>query len=253
MSWRFGADSHVGRVRTQNEDAFGADIPRGLFIVADGMGGHAAGEIASKLAIRSATEGVALLPPRSSREAARDQIHDAIANANRVIIIEGQAHLEQCGMGTTTTALLVSEQGWWVVGHVGDSRAYLVRAGVVTQITEDHTYVQELVNQGRISDEEARIHPRSSLLTRALGTNPHVQVDVFDGDLLGGDRFVLASDGLMSMLPEPRIRQLLTGAYVPDELVGLLIEAANQAGGYDNVTAIVVDAALERQDVTEAS
>ena len=253
MSWQFCADSDVGRVRTQNEDAFAADDPPGLFIVADGMGGHAAGEIASKLAVRCASEGVALLSQRCPRQAARDQMHDAIVDANRVIIIEGQAHPEQCGMGTTTTALLVSEQGWWVVGHVGDSRAYIVRAGVVTQITEDHTYVQELVNQGRISDEEARVHPRASLLTRALGTNPHVQVDVFDGDLLDGDRLVLASDGVMTMLPEPRIRQLLTGAYAPDELVGLLIEAANQAGGYDNVTAIVVDAALEPQDVTEAS
>jgi len=242
MRWQFDADSDVGRVRAQNEDCFGADDPPGLFIVADGMGGHAAGEIASGLAVRCASEGIALLAPHSPREMARTQMHDAIADANRVIMIDGQAHAERAGMGTTTTALLLSEQGWWVVGHVGDSRAYVVRAGNVARITEDHTYVQELVNQGRISEEEARVHPRSSLLTRALGTNAQVEIDVIDGDLLDGDRFVLASDGLMSMLPETRIRQLLIGDHAPDELVGLLIAAANEAGGYDNVTVVVVDA-----------
>jgi len=169
-------------------------------------------------------------------------MREAIADANRVILIDGQAHAERAGMGTTITALLLSEQGWWVVGHVGDSRAYVVRDGDVTRITEDHTYVQELVNQGRISEEEARVHPRSSLLTRALGTGAQIDIDVIDGDLLEGDRFVLASDGLMSMLPETRIRQLMTEACTPARLVGLLIEAANEAGGYDNVTAIVVDA-----------
>lgn len=243
ITWRYSADTNVGRVRKQNEDSFGADSPPGLFIVADGMGGHAAGEIASQLAVRCATEGVALLPESSPVNVARERLRLAIADANQVILIEGQTHPERSGMGTTTTALLLSDEGWWVVGHVGDSRAYLVRDGEVQQITEDHTYVQELVNQGRLSDEEARLHPRSSLLTRALGTNPHVQVDLFEGMAKPGDRFVLASDGLMSMIPEPQIHDLLTGPRTPDELVEDLIEAANEAGGYDNVTAIVVDAA----------
>ena len=245
IRWRYSADSNVGRVRTQNEDSFGADSPPGLFIVADGMGGHAAGEIASQLAVRCATEGVAMLPRESPINVARERLRLAIADANQVILIEGQSHPERSGMGTTTTALLLSSEGWWLVGHVGDSRAYLVRDGEVRQITEDHTYVQELVNQGRLSDEEARVHPRSSLLTRALGTNPHVHVDLYEGEARAGDRFILASDGLMSMLPEPQIREFLTASATPDELVSRLIEAANEAGGYDNVTAIVVDASRD--------
>ncbi|MFV1986577.1 MAG: Stp1/IreP family PP2C-type Ser/Thr phosphatase [Gemmatimonadota bacterium] len=242
INWLYSADSHVGQVRTQNEDSFGADSPPGLFIVADGMGGHAAGEVASRLAVRCATEGVALLPRPSPVNVARERLRLAIADANQVILIEGQTHPERSGMGTTTTALLLSDEGWWVVGHVGDSRAYLVRDGSVERITEDHTYVQELVNQGRLSDEEARLHPRSSLLTRALGTSPNVNVDLFEGLVQPGDRFVLASDGLMSMLPETRIREMLAGPDTPETLVAALIEAANEAGGYDNVTAIVVDA-----------
>lgn len=242
ITWRFSADSNVGRVREQNEDSFGADSPPGLFIVADGMGGHAAGEVASRLAVRCATEGVAMLPTSSPVDVARERLRLAIADANQVILIEGQSRPERSGMGTTTTALLLSSEGWWLVAHVGDSRAYLVRDGDAEQITEDHTYVQELVNQGRLSDEEARVHPRSSLLTRALGTNPNVQVDIYEGNARVGDRFVLASDGLMSMLPETHIRDLITEAGTPDELVARLIEEANAAGGYDNVTAIVVDA-----------
>lgn len=248
MAWRFGAGSDVGRVRTQNEDSFGVDEPRGLFIVADGMGGHAAGEVASRLAVRCACEGVAMLPSHSSVEEARERLRTAIDDANQVILIEGQAHPERSGMGTTTTALLVSPEGWWLVGHVGDSRAYLVRDGDATRITEDHTYVQELVNQGRISDEEARMHPRSSLLTRALGTSAQVAIDIYEGDLRPGDRFVLASDGLMSMLPEDMIRELLAEpGRSPDALVDCLIEAANEAGGHDNVTAVVVDAYVESE------
>lgn len=244
ITWRFSADTNVGLVRKQNEDSFGADSPPGLFIVADGMGGHAAGEVASQLAVRCAMEGVALIPHSTPVDVVRERLRLAIADANQVILIEGQSHPERSGMGTTTTALLLSDEGWWIVGHVGDSRAYLVRDGAVERITEDHTYVQELVNQGRLSDEEARLHPRSSLLTRALGTNPNIQVDIFEGAAEAGDRFVLASDGLMSMLPETRIHDLLTEAATPDDLVSALIEAANEAGGYDNVTVIVVDAAI---------
>ena len=242
MTWRYGVASDVGKVREQNEDSYGADSPPGLFVVADGMGGHAAGEIASSLAVRCATEGVALLDTSAPREEARTRLRGAVADANQCILIEGRAHPERAGMGTTTTALLLSPRGWWVIAHVGDSRAYVVRAGEVRQITEDHTYVQELVNQGRISDEEARVHPRSSLLTRALGTTAQVPVDTFEGELEDGDRFVLASDGLTSMVPEEELRALIALAIGPDDLVDALIGAANEAGGHDNITAIVVEA-----------
>lgn len=242
LEWRFAADSNVGRVRKQNEDAFGADSPPGFFIVADGMGGHAAGEVASSLAVRCASEGLAMLTPEVEQADAGTMLRDAITDANQVILIEGDAHPEQAGMGTTITSLLLSLHGWWLIGHVGDSRAYLVRDGKATCLTEDHTYVQELVKQGRLSHEEARTHPRSSLLTRALGTTANVDVDLYDGELAVGDRFVLASDGLMTMVPEDRIEELITSPWSADKLVDRLISEANEAGGHDNTTVIVVDA-----------
>ncbi|MCG8467818.1 MAG: Stp1/IreP family PP2C-type Ser/Thr phosphatase [Gemmatimonadetes bacterium] len=246
LEWHYSADSSTGRVRQQNEDSFGADTPPGLFVVADGMGGHAAGEVASSLAVRCAAEGVALLPAGAPRDEAGSALRTAIADANRVILIEGRAHPEKTGMGTTATALLVSPAGWWIVGHVGDSRAYLVRDRTVTTITEDHTYVQELVKQGRLSPEEARTHPRSSLLTRALGTAEKVPVDIYDGPLESGDRFVLASDGLTTMVSDERIMELLIAPWTPEKLVERLIAEANDAGGHDNTTALVVDVMTPR-------
>lgn len=241
IAWQSAADSDVGRVRAQNEDAYSADQERGLFVVADGMGGHAAGEVASRLAVRAATEGLATLAADASLEEALDRVQAAIADANRAILIEGRAHPDQAGMGTTATVLLVSPRGWYVVGHVGDSRAYLVRDGEARRLTEDHTYVQELVDEGRLTEEQARLHPRSSLLTRALGTTADVDVDTPHGRLTPGDRFLLASDGLTTMLPESRIVDLLGEPLGPDELVASLIREANEAGGADNTTAIVVD------------
>ncbi len=241
LEWQCSADSHVGRVREQNEDSFGTDSPAGLFIVADGMGGHAAGEVASSLAVRCTAEGMALLPPGAEQAEAVATLEAAISDANKVILIEGQAHPEMSGMGTTTTALMLSADGWWVVGHVGDSRGYLVRDRAVRIITEDHTYVQELVKQGRISAEDARTHPRSSLLTRALGTTARVPVDMYEGELESGDRFVLTSDGLTTMLPDARIHELLLSPWTPEKLVERLIGESNEAGGHDNTTAVVVD------------
>ncbi len=247
LEWRYSASSDVGRVRTQNEDSFGTDTPPGLFIVADGMGGHAAGEVASNLAVRCAAEGMALLSLDADRAEAGQVLESAISDANQVILIEGEAHPEHAGMGTTVTALLLSLRGWWYVGHVGDSRAYLVRDGQVRRVTEDHTYVQELVKQGRLSPEEARTHPRSSLLTRALGTTANVEVDLYWGELHSGDRFVLTSDGLMTMVPEDRIEELLISPWSAEKLVERLIVEANHAGGHDNTTAVVVDVMTPRE------
>lgn len=248
IAWHSAADSDVGRVRAQNEDAYRADQDRGLFIVADGMGGHAAGEVASRLAVRAATEGLATLPGEATPEEARERIRASIADANRAILIEGRAHPDQAGMGTTATVLLLSPRGWYVVGHVGDSRAYVVRDGDARRITEDHTYVQELVDEGRLTEEQARLHPRSSLLTRALGTATDVDVDTLHERLAPGDRFLLASDGLTTMLPESRIVALLGESLEPEELVARLIREANEAGGADNTTAIVVDILEEEDD-----
>lgn len=241
VAWRSAAGSDVGRVRTQNEDAYCADEGLGLFMVADGMGGHAAGEVASRLAVRAATEGLSTLAEGVSLDEARARLRDALCDANRAILVEGRSHPEQAGMGTTATALLLSPRGWYVLGHVGDSRAYLARDGEIRRITEDHTYVQELVDEGRLTEEQARLHPRSSLLTRALGTMAEVDVDTRQGRLAPGDRFLLASDGLTTMLPESRIVEVLRGRREPQELVERLIREANEAGGADNTTAIVVD------------
>jgi len=248
LEWQWSANSHMGRVREQNEDAFGADAPPGLFIVADGMGGHAAGEVASALAVRCTTEGVALLPEGADQSEAAATLKAAISDANQVILIEGQAHPEKSGMGTTVTALFLSAAGWWVLGHVGDSRGYLIRDQGVRVVTRDHTYVQELVEQGRISPEEARTHPRSSLLTRALGTTANIPVDIFEGALESGDRFVLTSDGLTTMLPDERIHELLVSPWTPEKLVERLTAEANEAGGLDNTTTVVVDVMMARPE-----
>ncbi|MGH7540005.1 MAG: Stp1/IreP family PP2C-type Ser/Thr phosphatase [Gemmatimonadota bacterium] len=252
FAWRCAAASDVGCVRAQNEDAYRADQECGLFVVADGMGGHAAGEVASALAVRAAAEGLATLSPSASRDEARAHVRGAIDDANQAILIEGRARPEHTGMGTTATILLLSPRGWYVVGHVGDSRAYLARDGEVIRLTEDHTYVQELVNEGRITEEQARTHPRASLLTRALGTTGSVSVDTFDGELQPGDRFLIASDGLTTMLPEERIVALMQESPAPAEIVSKLIEEANAAGGADNTTAIVVDVIVEQGADAEA-
>lgn len=241
FTWQHACGSDVGRVRDSNEDAFWADESAGLFVVADGMGGHAAGEVASALAVECAARGVACLKDDPSVEQARDCLTEAIVEANQRILTEGRTHPEHTGMGTTATILFLSPRGWYVIAHVGDSRAYLAREDEVYRLTVDHTYVQELVNQGRLTDEQARIHPRSSLLTRALGTQTSVPVDLYEGELHAGDRFLVTSDGLTTMLSEAQIRARLLERRPPEDLVTGLVEAANEAGGTDNTTAIVVD------------
>ena len=248
FEWLSAAGSDVGRVRASNEDAFWVNEETGLFVVADGMGGHAAGEVASALAIQHAAEGVECLCHDPSVEDARQCLHRAIVEANTAILTEGRTDPERTGMGTTATILFLSVHGWYVIGHVGDSRAYLLRDGEVVRLTVDHTYVQELVNQGRITDEQARVHPRSSLLTRALGTQTTVPIDLYDGEVRIGDRFLVTSDGLTTMLPEKRIAELVRGGRSPGELVEALVNAANEAGGADNTTAIVVDIVEKRAD-----
>lgn len=241
FAWRCASGSDVGRVRASNEDAFWADDAAGLFVVADGMGGHAAGEVASALAVECAARGVDCLEGDPSVEDARQCLTKAILEANERILSEGRTHPEHTGMGTTATMLFLSSRGWYVIGHVGDSRAYLARDDEVYRLTVDHTYVQELVNQGRLTDEQARIHPRSSLLTRALGTQDTVPVDLYEGELRAGDRFLVTSDGLTTMLSEAQIGSLLLQRRPLDDLVAALVDAANDAGGTDNTTAIVVD------------
>jgi len=241
MRWHHAAGTDIGRVRKQNEDAYFADAGAGTFVVADGMGGHAAGEVASRMVKEHFSSRPAEPEEAPTVGEARDLLRRTIAGVNQAIVSDSRDNPARSGMGTTATALLLLPEGSYVIGHVGDSRAYVLRDGELSRLTEDHTYVQQLVNRGRLTDEQARLHPRSSLLTRALGTEESVEIDLYDGSFQPGDRFVIASDGLTGMISEEKLGSVVRLRVEPEEMVGRLIEAANQAGGSDNITVIVVD------------
>lgn len=243
-SLRSASRTHVGRVRQENEDDL-LDLPdAGLFVVADGMGGHAAGEVASRMAVETLAEAMAAAAgttedadPGRPRP---DRLVPAIEEANRRIHEESSRDASRSGMGTTVTALLVDEGGWHL-GHVGDSRAYLLRDGELRRLSRDHSWVQEQVEAGDLTREQARVHPASSILTRALGTDRYVEVDRRDGEIRPGDRYLLASDGLTDMMPEARLAELLGAGESPEEVVRGLVREALDGGGRDNVTAVVVE------------
>lgn len=241
LGWMHAARTDVGRVRTQNEDAYLAVPEAGAFAVADGLGGHAAGEVASRLAVRVLADHVGPTGPDRSPEVARKTLLAALRESNRVILEEAGRDPALRGMGTTLTALLLADDRAWAIGHVGDSRAYRLRGGSLERLTRDHTVVQQLVERGRLTEEQARVHPRSSVLTRALGIEREVEAELYDGRARAGDRFLLCSDGLTAMVPEDRIQELLEEAGDPSEVADRLVGAANQAGGADNITVLVLD------------
>lgn len=227
-----GAATDVGRVRQGNEDAYLVDPP--LFAVADGMGGHNAGEVASATTIevleRWAQEG----------EHVPEALRDAIGTANRAVWDRAQSDPSLQGMGTTCTAALVQESVLHIA-HVGDSRAYLLRDGTLEQITEDHTLVERMVKEGRITRDQAEHHPQRSVITRALGIGEDVRVDETKLDLRPGDRILLCSDGLNSMVPTATLESTLRAAATAGEAAQALVGLANEAGGEDNITVIVLD------------
>jgi protein phosphatase len=241
VSWEAAGATDVGRVRAHNEDSFLIDAPRGVFLVADGMGGHAAGEIASAIAAESV--GSALrqgvdggLRTEMLEQAMRESFH----NAHMSILNYSATKPETRGMGTTMTALVVCDDGSFRLAHIGDSRGYVLREGELVQVTRDHTWVQREVDAGRITERGARRHHLSHVLTRALGADSLDEADVYAGTLLPGDIALLASDGLTGMLTDRMIRRVLTR---PDELadmVAALIIGANERGGRDNITAVLV-------------
>ena len=235
----------VGRVRDGNEDDFIDQADRlGLVAVADGMGGHRAGEVASATALEALRAAVA--NGRSLR--------DAIEGANDAVLEKSESHRELHGMGTTLTAGMLGSDGQLVVGHVGDSRAYLVRDGELTQITNDHSLVEELVRGGELTPEQAEVHPRRSIITRALGIDPQVEVDEYPIDLRPGDRILLCSDGLTTMVRPDDIAGILNREHDPKRAAQLLVDAANEAGGEDNVTAVIIDAVeVTHDDATAAA
>jgi protein phosphatase len=230
MRYEVGVATDIGQVRERNEDSFLVDPP--LYAVADGMGGHRGGEVASELALET-VEALAT--------AGKVGLADQVREANRAVFERSMSDRAVSGMGTTLTAVTVDDAGAHLA-HVGDSRAYLVRAGALRQLTEDHTLVNRMVKAGEISAEEAEVHPHRNVVTRALGTEPDVQVDEEDVPLLDGDRLLLCSDGLTNMVTTDQIQAILEANPSAQDAATRLVRAANRAGGIDNITVIVVDA-----------
>jgi protein phosphatase len=234
LSLRFAAGSHKGMIREGNEDS-GYAGPR-LLAIADGMGGQAAGEVAS-------SEVISTIVPLDDDVPSSDiltSLGTAVQRANDQLrmMVEEDPQLE--GMGTTLTALLWTGQRLGLV-HVGDSRAYLLRDGVLTQITQDHTWVQRLVDEGRITEDEATTHPQRSLLMRALGSGDHVEPDLSIREVRAGDRYLICSDGLSGVVSHQTMEDTLASYQGPQETVQQLIELALRGGGPDNITVIVAD------------
>ncbi|HEX3158784.1 MAG TPA: Stp1/IreP family PP2C-type Ser/Thr phosphatase [Gemmatimonadaceae bacterium] len=226
-------------IRAGNEDSFAADTngTRGIFIVADGMGGHAAGEVASEMAVQILTRE--LLDHDEPDGELPGRLAEAVRQANRAIYHRTMAEVEKQGMGTTASVLLLFGNRY-LIGQVGDSRVYLLRDGVLRQLTKDHSYVQEQVDAGLLTLEQARYHPYSNVITRCVGASERVEPDIYEGELQPGDLFLVASDGLTGMVDDRRLQQLLTSRAAPARQVDALIAEANGRGGLDNITAIVV-------------
>jgi protein phosphatase len=241
VSYVWATGTHIGRLRDGNEDAV---FPEGggsgegplVIAVADGMGGHVGGEIASEVAITAATTQPADTGPMP---------HERVTSANAAIVAHVADHPWLAGMGTTMTLALLDDEHGLDLAHVGDSRAYLLRHGELTQLTRDHSVVGELLAAGMIEPDEAATHPQRNYVTRSLGLNSGVEVDTGHRELEANDRLMLCSDGLSGMLSDERIAGLLGGADSPEAAVWDLIEAANAAGGRDNITVVVVDVVAE--------
>jgi protein phosphatase len=241
MLLKHGVATDTGNVRPQNEDAYVASDQ--LFAVADGMGGHNAGEVASALATTLLLEravGQTLTP---------EWFVEAITSINRTIHESAAESTERRGMGTTICALALvkpqeasSEPQQVALANVGDSRIYLARGGTFRQLSVDHSYVQELVTEGLITEEEARVHPRRNIVTRALGIDDRVAVDSWLIPLFSGDRFILCSDGLVDEVPTADIAELAAQQREPQIIADALVALAKRNGGRDNITVVVVDA-----------
>ena len=230
-----GVITDTGRKRRRNEDAYVCEPP--LFAIADGMGGAQAGEVASRLAAAALKEGGA------KTLGGEERIADLIQEANRRVYDRSSTDPNTSGMGTTITVALV-ENGNVAFGHVGDSRAYLIRDGRMEQVTEDHSLVNELMKSGKLSREEAETHPQRSVITRALGTDPDVDADTFTIEAKSGDVFLLCSDGLTDMVGEREILELVElNRQDIDAALKSLVKAANRSGGEDNITVVAFEIA----------
>ena len=236
LTLRVGAATDTGRVRSLNEDSALAE--GGIFVVADGMGGHAAGEVASGIVVETMRELV------SRVDLTADGVNRQLVLANDRILEAVDAHPENKGMGTTATGLALVTAGGadhWAVFNVGDSRVYRAIDGALTQVTVDHSEVQELVEAGVITAEEARVHPARNVVTRSLGTDYAYHSDIWVLPPYAGERFVICSDGLTNEIPDERLREILQQCPDPQVAAEELVRAAVEAGGRDNVTVVVVN------------
>ena len=232
---RAAAETDVGLARDQNEDALVVRPP--LFAVADGVGGRRAGERASMLALE-------ILDQQLSRNGAvgRSELAEAVRAANAAVWATAADNATLAGMATTCTAMVIDTAGHsGLVGHVGDSRAYRLRSGLLALLTADHTVAAALVREGRARVDEANELPGGRMLSRAIGSRPEVEVDVSTVELAGGDRLLLCTDGLSSMLEDGELGSVLAEGSTPEDCATLLVAAAIEAGGLDNVTVIVID------------
>jgi protein phosphatase len=232
------ARTDVGLIRSGNEDNYLMVPERGSFIVADGMGGHAAGEVASEMAVSIIARDLGSFRGLGTEEAAARMVQ-AIRDANAAIYERTLSEHDKRGMGTTAT-VLVLHANRYLVGQVGDSRGYLLRDGVFHQLTKDHSYVQEQVDAGYLTPEQARSHPYANVITRCVGASGDVTPDLFSGVVRAGDVFLLASDGLTGMLEDDVLAAILRSEGTPEKWVDRLVAEANRRGGLDNITALIV-------------
>lgn len=241
---KFAVKSDKGRVRETNEDSY--KIISGLpgvpdtFIIADGMGGHNSGEVASNTAVEAAANYIQNFSERFSQECdISNVIKDIMKKANIVVYNKSKKEAAHSGMGTTFI-IAVIYGGKIHIGHVGDSRAYIIREGKIKQITTDHSYVEELVRNGSLTREEAENHPQKNIITRALGCSAEMQIDTYSYDILDKDYIVLCTDGLTNMLTEDEMKDIILKAENLELACDELIDRANKNGGYDNITVIAV-------------
>lgn len=231
VSSYYGSRTEIGNVREHNEDSLTVLPP--LFAVADGMGGHEAGEVASEITINTLND---LAPQSADAEA----LARAVVAANLNVIKAPSQGVGREGMGTTLTAAILEKERL-VIAQVGDSRAYLLHNGSLQQLTRDHSLMADMIEAGQLTEAEARVHPNRSVITRAIGSDPHMQPDLYELNVETGDRLLLCSDGLCGMIEDHEIASIMRQAPSAQSCADQLVEAALAAGGFDNATAVVVD------------
>jgi len=246
FTFRTAERTHVGRVRKLNEDRVIARAPIGLWAVADGMGGHERGDLASTMLV----DALAVVDPMTSGYAFLDSVQDAVQQVNRTLV----AHARLSGPGTvigSTLVALLAYAGHYACLWAGDSRGYLLRGGRLEQVTRDHSMVQEMIDSGALKRSDAAGFGRSNVITRAVGVHDRLALDLHTGPIAGGDRFLLCSDGLTNMVDDAFIADVLTMEPEPEAAADRLLEATLTRGAKDNVSLVLVDAAVEQDDTLQ--